>query len=408
MIKIFFTIRNFYRFIILLLLSLLIGINLYNRNLILKPRISYESLEKLGTIYKGSYLEEEMVVNSIKSVEKQPKDVNSLYVTGWMADWGLSSGYNDLINRIDSFDGASPVWFTVNADGSLNEIYSTINNKLMQLSHQRDFELIPSIALFNSDIFTQILNNEENLTHHINQIVDKVIGYNYDGIDLDYEDSYLADKGRFFEFLSRLKSRLNEHGKILVFSALSKWGDNIIYNISNQTRRVFDYKRISDNVDELRIMAYDYIGTGSRYAGPIAPLEWVEYVLKYAIFLGVPREKIVLGIHNYSYVWTERELLPAIDFLNTDSFYTYSYDFGNNALSYNYEDVEYTLSNYSVNVSFNEFWGEKIARFTKDGIPRIMVYLGNDEIALRKKLAADYGVKGVSYWRLGENGNLQM
>lgn len=408
MIKRIFTIRNFYRIIIVLFLTLLIVINLHNRNLVLNPKISYRSLEKVTTIYKGEYLEKERVINEIKSVEKLPKDVNSLYVTGWMADWGLTAGYNDLVNRFDSFDGASPVWFTVNADGSLNEIYSGINNDLMQLSHQRDFELIPSIALFNSDILSQILNNEDNLSRHINQIVQKVVGYNYDGIDLDYEDSYLADRGRFFEFLSRLKSQLNEHGKTLVFTVLSKWGDNIIYNISNQTRRVFDYKRIADIVDELRIMAYDYIGTASRYAGPIAPLEWVEYILKYTISLGVPRDKIVLGIHNYSYVWTERELLPAIDFLNTGSFYSSSYDFGNNALAYNYDDVEYTLSNYSVNISYNEFWGEKVARFTKDGIPRIMVYLGNDEIALRKKLAAEYGIKGVSYWRLGNNGSLQM
>lgn len=393
---------------IIVLISLIVVINLFSARNLLYPEI--KSREQIIPIisYTAEKTARELEIENIKKVEKFPKPVADLFITGWMSDWGLVEGYNDLVKRISTFDGISPFWFLVLGNGSLSPIYSGINVDLMNLSFDRDFELIPSIPIFNSDLMSGILKSDGNLQRHINEIVSNVLQYNYDGIDLDYEDFALEDKDKFFYFLETLNGRLKEHNKKLVFTALAKWGDNIMYPISQQTRRTLDYKKIADIVDEFRIMSYDYSSPNSAYAGPIAPLEWMEYIIQYAIYQGVPRDKLVLGIHNYAYVWTDRELLPALNFLKPNAYLNAPFDFGNKALAYNYEDVEITLQTYSVNTYFDSFWGENIARFTKEGVPRIMIYLDNHAIALRKQLAADYGLKGVAYWRLGNNGSLEM
>jgi spore germination protein YaaH len=49
-------------------------------------------------------------------------------------------------------------------------------------------------------------------------------------------------------------------------------------------------------------MAYDY-STEDTSPGPIAPLPWVEDVLKLAVS-EIPRDKIILGVPTYGYDWS--------------------------------------------------------------------------------------------------------
>ena len=54
---------------------------------------------------------------------------------------------------------------------------------------------------------------------------------------------------------------------------------------------------------------------------------------------------------------------------------------------------------------FRSDWGEAIGRYDYKGQQRVVVYANDQSIELRKQLAKDYGIKGVSYWRIGGEGN---
>ena len=50
------------------------------------------------------------------------------------------------------------------------------------------------------------------------------------------------------------------------------------------------------------MMAYDYSHSGTE-PGPVAPLWWVEENIEYMLKMGLPPEKLSLGIATYGYDW---------------------------------------------------------------------------------------------------------
>lgn len=94
--------------------------------------------------------------------------------------------------------------------------------------------------------------------------------------------------------------------------------EDVIYPYLLETRKVQDYRRIAEFADEFRIMTYEYTGrSSSNFYGPNGPLEWIEFVIQYSIFAGVPREKLMIGIGTYSYDYPTQEALPSINFYPT-------------------------------------------------------------------------------------------
>ncbi len=353
----------------------------------------------------SSRSEKDLEFDAISSIGKKSKDINDLFVTGWIPDYDIPDGLSVIKEQKDNFDSVSPVWFWVNEDGSLKKNGYSNGKDFINFTSQNNIELIPTITLFDHEILNKVLNNDENLNRHINEIVKNVVENRYDGIDLDYESTYLKDKDKFFIFLERLSDQLQEINKKLVFTVLPKWGDLVDYNALPQTRITQDYKRISDLVDELRIMTYEFYGAGSEKAGPIAPLEWMEFVIKYAIYSEVPREKIVLGVHTYAYDWSDREITSVIKEGNQFKIGL----FGNlePADAYFYKDIEKVKNGYNLTENFNEEWGEAIGEYIFENEKRIVVYPTQKSFELRKQLAADYGIKGVAYWRVGDSGSLK-
>lgn len=340
-------------------------------------------------------------LEAMLGISKKSKDVEELYITGWIPDWDIVSGSSSFQNQIDSFDSISPVYWYIKPDGTLDATVNTHNQNLLDIAGTNNVTVIPTITSFDPQAISAALKTPDSIKKHIDEIVLEVNKYNYEGIDLDYEAIYLKDKEKFFSFLADLKIELKKTNKVLVFTVLPKWGNEVIYSSLPQTRMVQDYKRIADIVDEFRIMTYEYTARDSVEIGPIAPIEWMERVIQYSIYSGVDREKIVIGIHTYSYDFAERELAKNIDF------YPVLDIRGNKDLpatnAYFNETVEQI--NFS-SVVFNEVWKESVGYFTnRNGEPRVLVFPDQKTLDARKELAAEYGIKGVTYWRVGGEAN---
>ncbi|MEO6728363.1 MAG: glycosyl hydrolase family 18 protein [Candidatus Dojkabacteria bacterium] len=345
-------------------------------------------------------------VTQLDAIAKQPKNLSDVYVTGWIPDWDIPNGLSTLEDRYSIFKGISPVWFYANDDGSLKETPYSNGPDLSNFTSEKNLELVPSIALFDSATISKVFNSGA-LQSHIDNIVNMTVDNNYKGIDLDYEAILLSDKILFFDFLKKLTDQLHSKGKILSFTVLPKWGNEVVYPGFPQTRRVEDYKRIGDIVDELRIMTYDLFGRKSQQAGPVAPLKWMEYTLKYVINEGVPRNKILLGIPTYSYDWSERPL--AQDNLDLIDWYLpASGTVLEDGVAYFNKQINQVRNNYTLNEKFNETWGEVVGTYNYKGTNRIIVFPNEESLKLRKQLAADYGIKGIAYWKIGSEDGLKL
>lgn len=335
-------------------------------------------------------------------------DTKGLDVGGWMPTWASQSGYNSLTANPNYFDTISPVWYEVKSDGSLNTKYPSNRTQILNYAKTKNIRILPTVGMFDHNLFSQVLQSPTNIQRHVDSIVSTVVTNRYDGIDLDYESVSLADKDLYYDFLSKLSSELHKNDKILIVTVLAKWGDNVRYSYRPETRQVQDWALISQYADEVRIMAYDYTYSGDKYPGPIGPTGWISEVLEYAS-QKMPPEKTVLGIHLYAYEWYQNATTGEELELKTDS----SQNTGSNpnsARAYTYRNVLSILqSNQGESSTFE---GENVFFYTrkndKTGIleNRALVYISPDGVKERMLLAQEYNLKGVVFWRLGDEGGI--
>ena len=335
---------------------------------------------------------------SIRTIEPN----NNLSYSAWIPDWATGAGFSSLKTKKDLFNSISPVWYEVKEDGSLVKKIPAQSAELLRFCEEKDIEVVPSIAMFDHEIFTKVLQSEENFKRHVDAIISEVRLFDYAGVDLDYESTKLSDKNKYFEFLQQLAGKLHAVDKKLVVTVLSQWGDDIEYPSLPETRKVQDWSEIAKYADEIRIMSYDYTSASAQFPGPIAPLEWVEKIIAYAA-KKIPPEKTVLGIHLYSYEWSAAVEAPI-----------FHPDFDSNpsvekpAASYTFETVQKILAaNQGEKLDFQ---GENIYIYQteREGskLYKVLVYIDPVGVSDREALATRYGLKGVSYWRLGGEGEL--
>ncbi|MCA9380232.1 hypothetical protein KC675_03575 [Candidatus Dojkabacteria bacterium] len=335
-------------------------------------------------------------------------DTNKLDVAGWMPTWASQSGYNSLTANPNYFNTISPVWYEVKSDGSLHTKYPSNRTQILSYTKTKNIRLLPTVGMFDHNLFSQVLQSPVNMQRHVDSIVSAVVSGGYNGIDLDYESVSLADKDLYYDFLNKLSTELHKNDKILIVTVLAKWGDNVRYSYRPETRQVQDWSLISKYADEVRIMAYDYTYSGDKYPGPIGPTGWINNVLSYAKEK-MPPEKTVLGIHLYAYEWYQNATTGEELALKTDP----SLNIGlnpNTARAYTYNTVLNIIQNNTGESS--TFEGENVFFYTrkndKTGIleNRALVYISPDGVKERMLLAQKFNLKGVVFWRLGDEGSI--
>ena len=352
-------------------------------------------------------------INLFSQITPTPNPYHQLSYSAWIPDWGINEGLTSLKTNAAKFDYLSPVWYEVKEDGSLINKKPKNAAKMFSIANKNDIKLVPAIAMFDHELFTKVLQNQENLQRHITAIYDLVVSEDYAGIDLDYESTKLQDKEQYFAFLADLSAKLHQADKILIVTVLAKWGDAVIYPSLPETRIVQDWSRIAELADQVRIMAYDYTYAKTQFPGPIAPVNWIKDILDYAV-TKIPREKIILGIHLYAYEWwlevdptNKDQEFSSLTFITN---YLLNNSSDRAARAYTYDTVLKVLAENQGERS--EYQGEQIFKYQKTNSDtgklenRILIYIDPVGVRQREQLAKDYQIAGVSYWRLGREADL--
>lgn len=369
----------------------------------------------IGAVVTTKYLipgDKYIPASDDKNLEIVNKTREDLIYTGWIPDWASPTGFTSLRTNPELFTEISPVWYEVNTDGTLKKKLPLNSQEIITYSKVNAIKIIPAIAMFDHELFTPILQEEKKLTTHIEAIVNEVTENDYDGIDLDYESTKLSDKDKYFEFLKKLSEQLKDKDKTLIVTVVAKWGDDVNYPSLPETRQVQDWSEIAKYANQIRIMTYDYTFAKANFPGPIAPLNWLEEVLDYAV-TEVNPNKLMLGIHLYSYEWwTEQKEDGSYD--ETKLVFVPSYNLNSlgdaTARSYTYTTVKKVISENKGERTNYE--GEEIFRYEKTNNDtgkkekRVLVYISPEGVKQRVDLAAKYNLKGVAFWRLGSEDEL--
>ncbi|GAB6024068.1 Chitinase 2 [Chamberlinius hualienensis] len=131
--------------------------------------------------------------------------------------------------------------------------------------------------------------------------------YKFDGLDVDWEFPSGSDKQNFVLLLQELRTELNKYGLMLTIAiGAGKYTIDTAYNLP----------AISNTVDHIHVMNYDYHGSWETATGHNAPLyarpdESPDYQLlntnftiQYLLALGASANKLVMGIPLYAVTYT--------------------------------------------------------------------------------------------------------
>lgn len=236
-------------------------------------------------------------------------------VTGWIPWWKFANGVAGAVSNADLVAEVSPFWYRATVKAGVRPQIDNANPESLLISgiddlHAAGVAAIPSITDqgFDAQTMARLLSDRGRRGTLIGQIVDTVARTGADGADIDFEamnfGGSTADKSSvrrtFPVFLAKLRDRLHARGAILSVAVPAR------RSASDANWAVFDYDAIGRSVDRARIMTYDY-STASSAPGPIAPIDWVRQVTKYAAteFRKVP---LSVGVPAYGRNWPIEKL----------------------------------------------------------------------------------------------------
>jgi spore germination protein YaaH len=243
------------------------------------------------------------------------KVTSSLQVAGWIPYWRTTAGTADATVHITDFTEISPFGFTVKNDGELYDamnLSSTSWQTLIATARTNGVKVIPTITWSDPDAIDAVLRNPTLRKAQVHAIITMLNTYNFDGVDIDYENKYDTTENYFSLFLQEL---WNATGKRLVVCSieprtpLTSRFDVIPKNVTYAN----DYTALNKYCDHVRIMTYDQGTVDLRLDAsavgpynPIADTQWVTKVIQLAEQT-ISKKKIFIGVATYGH---EYEVTP--------------------------------------------------------------------------------------------------
>ena len=218
--------------------------------------------------------------------------------------WDYYSEYVSAPTRTGKIIGVnvvSPSFFYMTKYSTTN-VYENVENEgiaYVNWAHGNGYQVWPMFTNSNMSETSKMLSDYKSRETVINQIIKYIKQYNLDGINIDFEGMYEADKDNFSRLLIEIRPRLNEIGAVLSVDVTAPDG-------APEWSLCYDRYTIGKVADYVMFMAYDQYGVSATKAGTTAGHNWVEANVKK--FLGqeeVKAEKIILGIPFYTRVWKE-------------------------------------------------------------------------------------------------------
>lgn len=325
---------------------------------------------KIGYI-KTSSLANVKQVRSELTMDKQIEENISLV-------WDYFSQYASAPNRTEKIKGinvVSPTFFSLQKLGKGNIVANVgkEGENYIKWAHNNGYKVW---ALLSNDSMKQttseILNDYQLRADLINNIVNIVITYDLDGINLDFENMYETDKDMYSRLVIELAPRLKELGKVLSVDVTAPDGSpdwSLCYN-RNLIGKVADY---------IVYMGYDQNGISSPKEGTTAGCDWVEANIKK--FLGqeeVKPEKIILATPFYTRIWSEK----------------------NGKIDSRVVSMKDTYGNIpeGTEITWDDSLKQNYAEYQKNGTTYKVWIEDKESIKCKLDLVNKYNLAGAAYW----------
>lgn len=284
------------------------------------------------------------------------------------------------IGPLPGVNVVSPTWFELK-DGE-----GTLQNKAdpayVKWAHQRGYKVWGLVTNgFNPDWTKSVLGSYDKRDKLIAQLIHYANMYDLDGINIDFENVYLAEKEKLVQFVRELTPYLHEQGLTVSI-------DVTIKSTAETWSMFLDRAALAQVVDYMAVMTYDEHWASSPKAGSVASLPWVENGLK-GILEEVPHQKLLLGVPFYTRLWTESKQADG------------SVKVSSKALSM--PRAQEWIQERKLTPKLDEASGQNYVQYTdpKDGNTYKMWLEDVTSMQKRMELVQKYNLAGAAAWRRG-------
>lgn len=191
----------------------------------------------------------------------------------------------DVISPSAEFMATPQAWKSPRAQGR-PKFYLTFVNDVIAASGNR---------LKDPGIVRTVLSTGQSRSKHIEQIL--TMSTAFDGVEIDYENLYAADRPNFSLFIKELATALHARKQRLSVVVEPKT-EEVDYDGPGAA----DWARLAEYADEIAIMAYFRHHAGGA-PGALAPSDWVSQIVQYAL-LKIPASKLTLAFYVDAIEWS--------------------------------------------------------------------------------------------------------
>jgi len=317
---------------------------------------SYEGFRKYISAKPGRVIRAD-------SIHEMDAPIRAAFYVAWDAQ-----SYFSLKANISKVNIIIPEWLFIDPRG--DTLTTDIDHRGDSIIRASGVKVMPLLSnnfreVWNGDAVHRIITDPVKKERLISQVITLAKSRHFAGINLDFEELKETSDEYFNAFVQELSQRLHENG-MLMTQDVSPFNDD--YNL----------KELSKYNDYIFLMSYDQHEANSE-SGPVCAQKWIEATVNDAI-KSIPAEKLVLCLAGFGYDWPEEGIGKDVTYeeaLSTAGEEEAKVDFDNDTynVTYSYDDDD--------SVRHTVFFTDAATNFNT------------------MRFAAEYGLAGVSLWRLG-------
>ncbi len=309
--------------------------------------------------------------NALLTAAEKKKSVASNIRSAYYVDWDPQAFFS-LKNHITELNTVMPEWFFI--DPVADTLKTDIDKEAYDLMKKHGIRILPMLnnvnltnhdGTFDPQLLAAVLNNPAKRERLLTDVLDKILQYGLQGINIDFEE--LNDKvaGPAYSFQKELYKRLHKKGLLVTQNVMVDTGDDQL-------------KKLNECNDYIFLMAYDQHYRAS-VPGAVSEQRWVEKELD-EIAKNIPAEKIILSMPAYGYDWPDGAAATTVTYqeaLSNAKEFKATIDFDNDTYNCTYQYTDYNKVHHTV------FFMDAGGNFNS------------------MRFADEYGTAGVALWRLG-------
>lgn len=292
---------------------------------------------------------------------------------GWHVIGGVEGNdtLESAVAQTKELNVISPTWFTLM--GNEGEFSSYASASYVERAHAMGLEvwaLIGNVESVDVDMY-ELLSKTSSRWALIRNLIATAQEYGLDGINIDFENISLDAGEPFIQFIRELSVPCRKYGIVLSV-------DNYV-----PMDHTDHYDRAEQGVvaDYVIIMGYDEHYNGSKEAGSVASINFVEKGIENTV-AEVPAKKVINALPFYTRLWETKGT-------------------GVESQAVGMEMAQEYVTNHNIAIRWDETTCQNYGEF-QSGDGFCQVWLEDaDSIRVKLNIMEKYEIGGVAAWRLG-------